>query len=255
MMEYTTFFGLLASLSLVGVAMVLGGHVHSFLDLPSLLIVVGGTLTVVITSFSFTDVLRAFGTIGRALATEIPGFKKLAEHLIKLSQAARTNGMLSLQKEAATEPHAFLKQGLSLAVDGAPAETVEKVLYHDTVSLMERHEQALAVLRRASEVSPSMGLIGTLIGLVQMLGSLSDPSAIGPAMALALLTTLYGAMLAYMILTPLATKLEKAGHNDLLTRKLITTGILSIIKQENPRQLELHLNSLLPPAHRIQVFK
>lgn len=254
-MEYTTFFGLLASIALVAAAIAFGGHIGSFVDVPAILIVIGGTLTVTITSFSFTDVIRAFGTIGRALATEIPGFKKLAEHLIKLSQQSRANGMLSLQKEATAEPHAFLKQGLSLAVDGAPAEMVEKVLYHDTVTLMERHEQALMVLRRAAEVAPSMGLIGTLIGLIQMLGALSDPAAIGPAMALALLTTLYGAMLAYMILTPLATKLEKAGHNDLLTRKLITTGVISIIKQENPRQLELHLNSLLPPTHRIQVFK
>lgn len=254
-MEYSTLLGLITSALLIGVAIEIGGNLHAFGDLPAVLIVIGGTLTVTLTSFSFTDVLRAASTSTRAFASEIPAFSSLSVRLIHMAQKARQGGALSLQKDAASESQPFLKQALSLAVDGAPAEMVEKVLYQDTVNLMERHERALAVLRRAGEVAPSMGLIGTLIGLVQMLGSLSDPSAIGPAMAIALLTTFYGAVLAYMVLTPIATKLERTGADDLLTRKLISTAVLSIIKQENPRQLELHLNALLPPAQRISVFK
>jgi len=253
--EFTTLIGLLSSLGLISLAISLSGHFSAFLDPASMLIVLCGTLTVTLTSFSIGEVLRTVAVTGRAFSSRPPAFSNLARHLIALAQKARQGGLLSLQKDAAGESHSFLKQGLSLAVDGAPAETVEKILYQDTVNLAERNEQALAVLRRASEIAPSMGLIGTLIGLVQMLGSLSNPSTIGPAMAVALLTTFYGAMLAYVVLSPLAAKLERSGADDILTRKLITTAVLSLIKQENPRQLELHLNTLLPPAQRINLFK
>jgi chemotaxis protein MotA len=110
------------------------------------------------------------------------------------------------------------------------------------------------VLRRASEVAPAMGLIGTLVGLVQMLGSLSDPSAIGPAMALALLTTFYGAVLGNVVLSPLAAKVERAAEEDALVKTLYTIGAVSIARQENPRRLEMLLNAVLPPGKRIQYF-
>lgn len=254
-MDVMTLVGLLLSMGLVGTAIAFGGHFSAFVDVPAILIVFGGTLTVTLTSFPLPEVLRAGATVGSGLVGEVVEFKALAKRLMDLAQKSRQQTLLSLQKEAQAESQPFLRQALSLAVDGAPAEAIEKLLYHDTMNSVERHERALAVLRRAAEVAPSMGLIGTLIGLVQMLGGLSDPSTIGPAMAIALLTTFYGAMLAYMVLTPIATKLERSGADDLLTRKLITAAVLSMAKQENPRQLELHLNALLPPTQRISVFK
>ena len=254
-MDIMTLFGLLLSLVLVSIAISFGGHFTAFLDVPALLIVFGGTLTVTLTSFPVQEVLRAVATVGGTLIGHTPEFGDLAKKLMNFAQKARAGTMLSLQKDAKTEAHPFLRQALSLAVDGAPVEAIEKLLYHDTMASVERHERALAVLRRAGEVAPSMGLIGTLIGLVQMLGGLSDPSTIGPAMAVAILTTFYGAVLAYMVLTPIATKLERNGADDLLVRKLITAAVLSMAKQENPRQLELHLNALLPPTQRIAVFK
>jgi chemotaxis protein MotA len=254
-MEITSTLGLLASFALVGAAISYGGHAQGFIDPPSMLIVFGGTLSVLLTSFSAGDVFKAFATCNRALVAETPNFNQLAKRLLQTAQKARQSGLLAIQPEARGDPNLFLRQALSLAVDGAPAEVIETILYHDTANLMERHERTLMVLRRGAEVSPAMGLIGTLIGLAQMLASLSNPAAVGPAMAVAILTTFYGAMLAYMVLTPLATKLERTGHEDLLTRKLITTTAISIVKQENPRQLELHLNSLLPPAHRVAIFK
>ncbi len=250
-----TLFGLFLSLGLVGGAIAIGGHFGAFVDLPSLMIVIGGTLTVTLTSFPLAEVLRAAVTTSGTLVSKVPEFPSLARRLIALSQKARASNMLALQDDARKETLPFLKQALSLAVDGAPAEAIEKLLYNDTTTMVERHERALAVLRRAAEVAPSMGLIGTLIGLVQMLGALSDPASIGPAMAIAILTTFYGAVLAYLVLTPLATRLERNGADDLLTRKLITTAILSLVRQENPRQLELHLNAQLPPTQRVQVFK
>lgn len=254
-MDYSTPIGLLSSLAVIGLAIAFEGDVKAFGHLPAVLIVIAGTLTVLLTSFSLADLVRTVGVTGRALTHAQPSFSALAKQLVALAQKNRQTGMLSLQKDAADEPNPFLRQALSLAVDGAPAETIEKILYQDTVSLMERHERGLAVLRRGAEVAPAMGLIGTLIGLVQMLGQLSDPTAIGPAMATAIITTFFGALISYVILTPLASKLERTGSDDLLSRKLITTAIISFTRQENPRQLELHLNAILPPTHRISVFK
>lgn len=250
-----TLLGLLLSLAIVSGAIALGGHFMAFLDPPALLLVLGGTTAVTLTSFPLPEVMRAAGTIGKVLVGEQPVFSSLSRHLLDLAQKSRSNGLLSLQREARAESNPFLRQALSLAVDGAPAEVIEKVLYHDTMTMVERHERALAVLRRAGEVAPSTGLIGTLIGLVQMLGNLSDPSSIGPSMAVAILATFYGATLAYLILTPMATKMERTGADDLLMRKLISTAVISIARQENPRQLELHLNALLPPTQRVAVFK
>jgi chemotaxis protein MotA len=254
-MQLTGIVALLTGIVLVTLAISVGGPLKAFLDLPSAMIVVGGTFTVVLTSFSVVDVQRTFSLAWRALGHGQPAFNTLARHLITLAKRGRTDGMLALQKDAASESHPFLRQALSLAVDGAPAEVVEKILFQDTASLLERQERALALLRRAAEVSPAMGLIGTLIGLVQMLGALSSPEAIGPAMAVAILTTFYGAMMAYMFFTPLAAKLEQMSADDVVLRKLIVAAALSLIKQENPRQLELTLNSLLPPTQRVSVFR
>lgn len=254
-MDYATPVGLLSSVALLLVAIGIGGHLPAFVDVPAMLIVLGGIVTVSLTSFSFGDVLRTVALAGASLGHTSPSFPNLARHLLQTAQKVRQVGMLGMQKDAASEPHPFLRQALSLAVDGAPADAIEKLLYQDTVSLMERHERGLAVLRRAAEVAPAMGLIATLIGLVQMLSKLSDPSAIGPAMAIALLGTFYGAVSSYLILTPMATKLERTGADDLLTRKLITTAVLSYINRENPRQLQLSLNALLPPAQRVTVFR
>jgi chemotaxis protein MotA len=253
-MTSTSILGLFSAIGLVALAIAMGGQLPAFLDIPSILIVVGGTLSVVFISFSFTDLQRTAQLASRALGHGQPAFGGLARHLLGLAKKARADGLLSLQQPAAQEPHAFLRQALSLAVDGAPIEAVEKVLVQDTQSLLERQERALALLRRAAEVAPAMGLIGTLIGLVQMLGQLSSPEAIGPAMAVAILTTFYGAVLAYMVFTPLAAKLEQMGADDLLTRKLMLAATLSMIKQENPRGLELSLNALLPPSQRVRVF-
>jgi chemotaxis protein MotA len=253
-MNSSSILGLISALGLVALAIGMGGQLPAFFDIPSILIVVGGTLAVVLISFTLTDVQRTAQLASRALGHGQPEFGNLAKHLLALAKQGRAGGLLSLQQAAASEPHAFLRQALSLAVDGAPADAVEKVLVQDTQSLLERQERALSLLRRAAEVSPALGLIGKLIGLVQMLGQLSTPEAIGPAMAVAILTTFYGAVLAYMVFTPLAAKLEQMSADDLLTRKLMLAATLSIIKQENPRGLELSLNALLPPTQRVRVF-
>ena len=254
-MDISTLLGLILSLGLVATAIALGGNIMGFVDYPSIIIVLGGTLMVTATSFPLTDILRGLNAAAQAMTGNLPTPSGEAARIVKLVQKSRQAGLLNLQKEAQSEQQLFFQQGIALAIDGAPPELIEKILSADTANLMARQQVGLQVLKRAAEVAPAMGLIGTLIGLVQMLGNLSDPEKIGPSMAIAILTTFYGAILAYRVFTPLASKLERAGAAELLLRKLYTTGTLAMARQENPRQLELQLNAILPPAHRIDVFR
>jgi len=148
----------------------------------------------------------------------------------------------------------FLARGLRLVIDGSPSEQVEQVMRNEMQAISQRHGEGARVLHRAAEVAPAMGLIGTLIGLVRMLRNLEDPSAIGPAMSVALLTTFHGAILANMVFAPLAAKLEKKSSEELLVNELYLLGALSIARQENPRNLETELNAVLPPSRRVRFF-
>jgi chemotaxis protein MotA len=141
-----------------------------------------------------------------------------------------------------------------MAVDGVGGDEIEAVLGQDLLAMAQRHQRSADVLRRASEYAPAMGLIGTLIGLVQMLGNLQDPTSIGPTMALALLTTFYGAVLANIVFSPLAAKLERNSAEEALVNHVYLLGAVSVSRQENPRHLEAMLNSVLPPAERIRFF-
>jgi chemotaxis protein MotA len=253
-MEFATLLGLVISLGLVGFAIAMGGNFGAFVDVPSVLIVVVGTIFTTMISFSLAELARTGGIILQTFLHNQPGLKPEALRLIKLAQKARQDGMLSIQKDAAAESEPFLRTALILAVDGASPTVIETILRTETATMIERHEAGINILRRAAEIAPAMGLIGTLIGLVQMLGNLSDPDKIGPSMAIAILTTFYGAVMAYMVFTPLAGKLEHTGATALHLRKLYTAAALSLANKENPRQLELALNAILPPAQRVSVF-
>jgi chemotaxis protein MotA len=254
-MDFATFLGLFISLGLVFYAVFLGGNLSGFVDVPAFLIVVLGTTFVTMTSFSITQIGRTGIVIVKAFFHETPSPGEETIRLLRLSQKARQTGLLGIQRDAATERDLFLRQGLVLAVDGMAPDVIERVMRADTAAMLERHASGMAVLRRAGETAPAMGLIGTLIGLVDMMAHLNTPEAIGPAMAVALLGTFYGAVSAYMILMPLATKLERASADELILRKVYTAACLGIARQENPRQLELHLNAILPPSQRVNVFR
>ncbi|MGQ9368835.1 motility protein A, partial [Azospirillum sp. A39] len=148
----------------------------------------------------------------------------------------------------------FLHRCVTLIVEGLPPDDLERILGGDVEAAAASRARSAGVLRRAAEVAPAMGLIGTLVGLVQMLGNLNDPNSIGPAMALALLTTFYGAVLGSVVLTPLAGKVERASEEEALVKTLYTIGAVSMARQENPRRLEMLLNTVLPPSRRIQYF-
>ncbi len=253
--DLITIFGLLGAMGLVVVAALIGESQANFFNLPSLMIVVFGTVFVTIMSYN----IRELGDIRRSLPILFvrKSFKhqQMAEQLINLSVRAKKHGPLSLTKvEEDLKNDPFLLSAMQMVSDGVNPGLIEKILDQASETGHERKLFTATALRKAGEVAPGMGLIGTLVGLVQMLAKLDDPTAIGPAMAVALLTTFYGALLGTIILTPLAIKMERSVEEEALMQDLIRTSAESMAKQESPRQLEVLLNSLLPARSRISYF-
>jgi chemotaxis protein MotA len=168
---------------------------------------------------------------------------------------AKSRGILTLAKsenELRKDPQIF--KAAQIVTDGYGVDDIERVLAQDLDSLVERHRRSANILRRASEIAPAMGLIGTLIGLIQMLANLQDPESIGPAMAVALLTTFYGAIMGTAVLAPMAAKLERNSNEEATIRSLVIIAMTSIARQDNPRRLEMLINSELPPSEQIEYF-
>lgn len=254
-LDYATVFGLIGALALIATALVMGGSVGAFWDVPSFLIVVLGTIAITAISYNATDLFNAMKIMRNTLffISWQPG--TIARQLLDLAVLARKKGLLSLQsEEKELRKDAFLLRAMSMVTDGNTGDDIERILGQEIEAQIQRHTQSAQMIRRASEVAPAMGLIGTLVGLVQMLGLLDNPATIGPSMAVALLTTFYGAIMGTVVLAPLANKLERKSALEMLVRTLILTGAVSIARQENPRRLEMLLNSELPPAQRVLYF-
>lgn len=249
-----TILGMVIAFGLVISSIMIGGGASGFLDLRSFLIVVLGTFAVTAACFSFEEIRGVHWLIMRTIFYRSENPSDTANRCLELAQLSRKNDLLSMQKYMHLAEHnTFAQKGLEMLIDAAPIEQVEGVLSQDLGSMMDRHANGVSLLRKAAEIAPAMGLIGTLIGLVQMLGNLEEPSTIGPAMAVALLTTFYGAIFSYMVLTPLASKLERNSSSEVLTAKLYIRMLQSMARNENPRQLELVLNSMLPPKKRVSI--
>ncbi|MDX2223496.1 MAG: MotA/TolQ/ExbB proton channel family protein [Rhodospirillaceae bacterium] len=253
-LDGATIMGLAAAAVFVGLAIVFGGAPSAFFDLPSILIVIGGTAAATTVCFSFQDLRLTARTLRDTVVTRERDAQDSAYTMLELADFCRRNGSLRLQGAplARFGREAVLHKGLGLVIDGAGEDEIAAVLREELSTSEERVLRAVAVLRKAAEIAPAMGLIGTLIGLVQMLGKLGDPSVIGPSMAVALLTTLYGAVLANLVLNPLAAKLERNLSDERLIEDIHLAGLVSIARKENVRKLEMMLNGLLPPGRKVQ---
>ncbi len=250
-----TTLGLILGFAMLGTAIVLGGSVDAFIDARAMLIVFAGTFAVTAVSFSIEDIIRTQRILLKSMMRGPRDTTNAAYQILDLAELARRKGVLALQDiipELGRDP--FLARGLQLAADGLPGDQVERIMRQEMMATAERHSRGVSVLHRAADVAPAMGLIGTLVGLVQMLGRLEDPATIGPSMAVALLTTFYGAVLANMVFTPLATKLEKNAAEERSLNEVYVLGITSIGRQENPRRLEILINTVLPPSKRVNYF-
>lgn len=254
-LDLTVVLGLGSAALLLLAALVLGRGPGAFLNLPSILIVLGGTAAVTVVSFSWHDVMASWRALGRTVRTGSAAPQDAALAALDIADHARRNGPLSLQpllQPAADEP--VLARALDLIVDSLPADKIERILRTEIEANQARARIAAALLRRGAEVAPAMGLIGTLVGLVQMLGSLNDPAKIGPAMAVALLTTFYGAILGSVVLSPLAAKVERNAEHQALVEGIYLLTAGSVARQENPRHLEILINTVLPPDLRVSAY-
>lgn len=253
--DFATLLGVTGGFVMIGLAIYLGGSLGTFINWPGLLIVLGGTFLVTTVSFTLKEVIRAQRLMVRAVIYHSEEPEQAAHAVLELAEQARRRGVLDLQnKLPGLIPGSFAHRAMTLVVDGLPEDEIARMLDIEVRETASRHQRSAGVLRRAGEVAPAMGLIGTLVGLVQMLGNLEDPSAIGPAMAVALLTTFYGAILANMVFNPLAGKLERNSELETLVNHIYAVGAAGITRQENPRRLEMVINTVLAPTARVRHF-
>lgn len=247
-MDLATLVGLIGTCIVVGTAIVLGGSVAAFIDTASIVLVVGGTLLVTLMKFSFRQFSNATKVAIKAFIYRVPDPEELISKSIELANSARASGLLAL--EEAEVPDEFFKKGLNLVVDGHDPEIVRSILSKDLDLTLKRHRDGQAIFKAIGDAAPAMGMIGTLIGLVQMLGSMSDPKQIAPAMAIALLTTLYGAMIANVIAIPIADKLTLRSTEERLAKSLIIDAVMSIQDGQHPRVMRDILKNYLPKSRR-----
>jgi chemotaxis protein MotA len=227
------------------------GWLDRFFDFASLAIVAGGTLAAVILSCSFSDVCRAGETVLQVLLKPQRDPTAAVDALTQLAEIAWSRGILALQGcETVEGIDPLMATGLAAVIDGSDENEVIETFGRELDARRMEAEQAPAILRRAAEYAPAMGLIGTLLGLVEMLDGLSDTATLGPAMGLALVTTLYGAALANLVLSPLAARLERAAARDTVLGQIYLLGLTAIARQESPRRLRVRLSSLLPSDSR-----
>jgi len=246
--DIATLVGLLGGFGIIIGAILTGGDLGAFVDIPSLLIVVGGTFMVTLMQVSLGDFLGSFSIGMKAFFYKTDDPKGLIEEAVQLADVARKNGLLALEGQEISNE--FMKKGIGLCVDGHDPALVNRMMSKDIDMTIQRHEVGQRMFKNMATMAPAMGMIGTLVGLVQMLSNMSDPASIGPAMAVALLTTLYGAVIANAFAQPLSDKLARASELEKINKSLILETIGGIQEGMNPRVLEQMLSTYLPNGKR-----
>lgn len=251
-MDVTSHVGLLLAWSVMAVAIFLsGGRLGSFWNTASLLVVIGGGLGATFMCLPVRVIRNVPAVLRKYFRTQTPDFPAIVKQLVGLAEIARRDGILALDARLTEINDPFIKLGVQLAVDGTRPEVVQEVLTAELEAMAGRHREGKLFLESIGKFTPAFGMIGTLLGLITMLGNMTDPSTIGRGMAIALLTTLYGALLSYASFLPMAEKLALASKQEWQARDLMIKGILAIQAGENPRVIEQRLSTFLPPGERI----
>jgi len=247
-MDIATIVGLLAAFGLIFSSM---DDPAAFVDTASLLIVVAGSTSVVLFRSSLGEFLGAIGVAGKTFKNKLDPPEQLIEQIVELATLARKDGMIALEGQEIANP--FLAKAVAMLVDGADESIIKSSLEREKSVTRARHAMGAKIFSAWGEIAPAMGMIGTLVGLVQMLGNMSDPKSIGPSMAVALLTTMYGAILANVVMLPMAMKLENQADLEEANNELIIEGILFIQTGGNPRVLSDFLAAFLNPKTRAKM--
>ena len=252
-MDLASIIGLLVCLAMVFVGIITSGGIGSFgsyIDIPSIAITFGGSFACILASYSFGEFLAGVKSFGLMFKVPASNTSEMIKKIIELSNVARKEGLLSLEEASAEIDDEFLKKGILLIVDGTDPELVRAIMETELISVEDRHKAKIGFWENVGTMGPAWGMIGTLVGLVNMLNNMSDPGSIGPSMATALITTLYGSLLANWICAPCANKLKNNNSKELMDKEIMIEGILSIQAGENPRVIEEKLKSFLSPSDR-----
>jgi chemotaxis protein MotA len=248
--DIATVIGLILGTACILLALMMGGSFMAYVDAPSMLIVIGGGVAATITSLPLVVFMKFHRVVGKAIMDQPIDPMDLIRQLVELAEVARRDGILALENSIESIEDPFLVRGIQMAVDGSDPEVIESILDTELENLIDRHDAGKKLFDNLGRYAPAFGMIGTLIGLVAMLSNMDDPSKIGAGMAAALITTLYGAMLANVLFLPLADKLSQRSSAEVLIKTMIIQGVMSIQAGDNPRNVESKLLTFIPPAQR-----
>lgn len=250
-MDIATVLGVVIAIGLIlGSILIGGGSFGAFIDYPSVMVVIGGAIAAAMISFPLKNFISVFGVVMKVFFYKLDAIPRLIEEIVSLAETARRDGLLALEGRVAEIENPFVVLGIQMAVDGTRPEVMEDILRTEVDAVATRHRDGKALLDCMGRFAPAFGMIGTLMGLVIMLGDMSDPSKIGAGMAVALLTTLYGAIASNVVFLPFAEKLGFTNKQELLAMEIVVRGIMAIQSGENPRVIEQKLNTFIPPKLR-----
>jgi chemotaxis protein MotA len=248
-MDISTVAGLvLAVMAIIG-SILYGSPLTIFIDIPSISVVIGGVTAATMIKWPMEYVKALIAIFMKSIFNSSPDPKKMIEEIQKLAETARRESVFALEKVPVDDK--FLKKAVTLAADNRPPEVITSILSLEIAAMEDRHSKGVDILEGMGADGPAFGMIGTLIGLVQMLQNMSDPSSIGPAMAVALLTTFYGSVIANVFTIPVAAKLKLRSKQESTKMNIIVAGVLGIVAGENPRVIREKLDSFLPPKDRL----
>jgi len=249
-MDIASVVGLIAGLAFIMMAIITGGSPLLYVDVKSILIVVGGTIGATLINYPLKEVLGVIKVVQKAFLHKEETPLGIINTLVSFAETARREGILSLEQQAASLEDEFLKTGITLAVDGTEPEHIRDIMTTEINYIAERHKVGAGIFEAMGMYAPAFGMIGTLIGLIAMLAEMNDPSSIGGNMAVALITTLYGAFLANLIFLPIAGKLKARSAGEILIKELCVEGIMAIQSGDNPRIVEDKLKAFIAPSMR-----
>jgi len=254
-LDLSTIIGMGAAFGLMLMAILQGGPLTMFINVPSIMIVFGGTIGVAFVHYPFGDLFDAVNVAKKTILHKESSINDMIIQLMEFANKARKEGILALQGAMEQVDDEFLIKAMQMAVDGQEPDTLRSMLNTEIEYIEQRHDKGANIFLAIGAYSPAMGMVGTLIGLVQMLQTMDDPAKIGPAMAVALLTTFYGAVIANVVCIPMAGKLKNRSDSEVLIKTLIIEGMQSILSGENPRIMEQKLHAFIAPKLRESTFK
>ncbi|HHV79718.1 MAG TPA: motility protein A [Firmicutes bacterium] len=249
-MDRATLLGVVSGIALLAISLTMGGSLRAFWDVPSVMITIGGTIAATLIAYPLPKLVRVLGVLKNAFIGGGMDPEETIALMVSLSERARREGLLALEEKAAEIGDPFLRRGLQLVIDGTPAEAVREILESDIYYSEQRHKQGQGIFESMGNSAPAFGMLGTIIGLIQMLRSLDKPETIGPSLAVALVTTFYGSVLANLVFIPVAAKLRVKSGEEVLFKQLLLEGILAIQAGDNPRLVEEKMKCFLMPSSR-----